>query len=144
MRTAYIGMGANLPSLAGPPAKTLAAAAARFASFGRITALSSLYSTEPVGYRDQPEFVNAVAAVETNLDSRELLDRLLAIELAFGRDRTSGIQNGPRPLDLDILLMGDLEVREAGLEIPHPRLGRQGICPHPAQRGCTAGRSSPP
>jgi len=122
MHMAYIGMGANLPSPAGPPERTLAAAAACFASFGRIAALSSLYSTEPVGYCDQPEFVNAVVAVETNLDSRELLDRLLAIELAFGRDRSSGIPNGPRTLDLDILLMGDLKVSEVGLEIPHPRL----------------------
>ncbi|HUN84386.1 MAG TPA: 2-amino-4-hydroxy-6-hydroxymethyldihydropteridine diphosphokinase [Terracidiphilus sp.] len=122
MHTAYIGMGANLPSLAGPPESTLAAAAIRFASLGHITARSSLYSTEPVGYRDQPKFVNAVVAVGTELAPHELLKRLLAIEFAFGRDRSAGIQYGPRTLDLDILVIGDLEVSEAGLEIPHPRL----------------------
>lgn len=122
MLTAYIGMGANLPSPAGPPQATLAAAAARFASLGRITARSSLYSTDPVGYADQPRFVNGVVGLETELAPRELLSRLLAIEHEFKRDRSSGIPNGPRTLDLDILLMGDLEVSEGGLEIPHPRL----------------------
>lgn len=122
MRTAYIGMGANLPSPSGSPETTLAAAAACVAPFGRITARSSLYSTEPVGYADQPRFVNGVVALETELAPRELLNRLFAMEGEFGRDRSSGIPNGPRTLDLDILFIGDLEVSEAGLEIPHPRL----------------------
>jgi 2-amino-4-hydroxy-6-hydroxymethyldihydropteridine diphosphokinase len=122
MHTAYIGMGANLHSWAGAPEATLTAAAVRLESLGRVTGRSSLYSTEPVGFADQPRFVNAVVALETELSPRELLDRLLKLEQEFGRDRSGGIENGPRTLDLDILLFGDIEISEPGLEIPHPRL----------------------
>jgi 2-amino-4-hydroxy-6-hydroxymethyldihydropteridine diphosphokinase len=125
MRTAYIGLGANLPSPAGPPEATLAAAISRLGSLGRITAKSSLYSTAPVGYGAQPRFVNAVVALETQLEARELLDALMAIERDFGRDREDAIPNGPRTLDLDILLLGDLQINEPGLEIPHPRLAKR-------------------
>jgi len=122
MRTALIGMGGNLPSLAGPPEATLAAAALRLESLGRLACRSSLYSTEPVGFAAQPRFVNAVVALETALSARELLVGLLAIEQEFGRDRTAGIANGPRTLDLDILLHGELEIDEPELTVPHPRL----------------------
>jgi 2-amino-4-hydroxy-6-hydroxymethyldihydropteridine diphosphokinase len=122
MGTAYIGMGGNLASWAGPPEATLAAAALRLESLGCVVSRSSLYSTEPMGFAEQPRFVNAVVALETELDPRKLLEGLLAIELEFGRDRSSGIANGPRTLDLDILLFGSLLISEPGLEIPHPRL----------------------
>jgi 2-amino-4-hydroxy-6-hydroxymethyldihydropteridine diphosphokinase len=122
MRTAYIGMGGNLASWAGVPENTLAAAALRLESLGRVVRRSSLYSTEPVGFADQPRFVNAVVALETDVEPRELLNGLLAIEQEFGRDRSAGFANGPRTLDLDILLFGDLEICEPGLDIPHPRL----------------------
>ena len=125
MRTAYIGMGANLASWAGAPEATLAAAALRLESLGRVVCRSSLYSTAPVGFAEQPRFVNAVVELETALEPRELLERLLAIEQEFGRDRAAGIANGPRTLDLDILLYGDLEIREQGLVIPHPRLSER-------------------
>ena len=125
MHTTYIGLGANLPSHAGPPQATLAAAVASLASIGRVTARSSLYSTEPVGYAEQPRFVNAAVALETNLTPRQLLDALLALERDFGRDRTNATPDGPRTLDLDILLFGDLSVSEPGLEIPHPRLAER-------------------
>lgn len=125
MRTAYIGMGGNLASWAGSPESTLAAAALRLQSLGHISARSSLYSTEPVGFTAQPRFLNAAVALETNLAPHELLDRLMAIEKDFGRDRSSGFVNGPRTLDLDILLFDDLIVREPGLEIPHPRLAER-------------------
>jgi 2-amino-4-hydroxy-6-hydroxymethyldihydropteridine diphosphokinase len=125
MRTAYIGMGGNLASWAGAPEATLAAAALRLESLGRVTSRSSLYSTAPVGFAAQPRFVNAVVALETELEPRELLDGLLAIEQEFGRDRAAGFANGPRTLDLDILLLGDLEIREPGLVIPHPRLAER-------------------
>ena len=125
MRTAYIGMGSNLASWAGAPEATLAAAALRLESLGRMVRRSSLYSTAPVGFAAQPRFVNTVLALETELAPRELLDGLLAIEQDFGRDRSAGIANGPRTLDLDILLLGDLEVREPGLVIPHPRLAER-------------------
>ena len=125
MRTVYIGMGSNLASWAGPPEATLSAAALRLESLGRLACRSSLYSTEPVGFAEQPRFVNAVVALETELEPRELLKGLLALEQEFGRDRSAGIANGPRTLDLDILLFGDLEVSEPGLEIPHPRLAER-------------------
>jgi 2-amino-4-hydroxy-6-hydroxymethyldihydropteridine diphosphokinase len=122
MRTAYIGMGGNLASWAGPPELTFVAAAVRLQSIGYITARSSLYSTEPVGFADQPRFVNAVVALATERAPRELLQRLMTIEKDFGRDRSTGLVNGPRSLDLDILLFDQFIVREPGLEIPHPRL----------------------
>jgi 2-amino-4-hydroxy-6-hydroxymethyldihydropteridine diphosphokinase len=122
MTLAYIALGANLPSPAGSPEAALAAAAQRLASLGRIAARSSLYSTVPVGFADQPRFLNAVLALETNLAPRDLLAALLAIERDFGRDRAASVPNGPRTLDLDILLYGDLILSEPGLEIPHPRL----------------------
>lgn len=125
MHTAYIGLGANLASHAGPPEATLVAAAERLASLGRIVARSSLYSTAPVGLAEQPRFLNAVIALETGLAPRTLLDRLLALEKDFGRDRSHGIPNGPRTLDLDILLLGDFVLHEAHLQLPHPRLAQR-------------------
>jgi 2-amino-4-hydroxy-6-hydroxymethyldihydropteridine diphosphokinase len=125
MAVAYIGLGSNMPSVAGSPAATLAAAAERIAALGPVIARSSVYSTTPVGYADQPRFLNAVVAIETRLSPRDLLISLLGIEREFGRDRASAIMNGPRTLDLDILLYGDLMVSESGLEIPHPRLAER-------------------
>jgi 2-amino-4-hydroxy-6-hydroxymethyldihydropteridine diphosphokinase len=125
MHTAFIGMGTNLASWAGAPEATLAAAVVRLESLGRITRRSSLYSTAPVGFAEQPRFVNAVVALETELGPRELLERLLAIEQEFGRNRAAGFANGPRTLDLDLLLFGDLEIREQDLAIPHPRLAER-------------------
>ena len=128
MSLAHIALGANLPSPAGPPEATLAAAAERLASLGSVVARSSLYSTAPVGAPagiDQPRFLNAVVALETTLAPFELLGAVLLIEHEFGRDRTGGVRNGPRTLDLDILLYGDLVLSEAGLEIPHPRFAQR-------------------
>jgi 2-amino-4-hydroxy-6-hydroxymethyldihydropteridine diphosphokinase len=127
MSTAYIGMGANLPSRAGPPEATLAEAASRLESIGRVVVRSSLYSTSPVGFTDQPHFLNAVVVLETELDPHALLEGLLRIEQEFGRDRSAGIRNGPRTLDLDILVFGDLRVSEPSLELPHPRMLERGF-----------------
>jgi 2-amino-4-hydroxy-6-hydroxymethyldihydropteridine diphosphokinase len=85
----------------------------------RLVARSPLYRTAPVGYADQPDFVNACALVETALAPRALLDGLLAIEQRHGRVR--GVPNGPRTLDLDIVLYGDRAIDEPGLKVPHPR-----------------------
>lgn len=115
-------MGGNLPSRVGPPQDTLTEAARRFVELGLITRSSHLYSTEPVGFADQPRFINAVIELITDLDPQQLLSALLAIEYEFGRERSAGMRNGPRTLDLDILLYGDAIIREPGLEIPHPRL----------------------
>jgi 2-amino-4-hydroxy-6-hydroxymethyldihydropteridine diphosphokinase len=118
-------MGANLASWAGAPEATLAAAALRLESLGRVVCRSSLYSTAPVGFAEQPRFVNAVVELETELEPRTLLKGLLAIEQEFGRDRAAGFANGPRSLDLDILLLGENVISEPGLEIPHPRLAER-------------------
>lgn len=116
--TAYIALGANLDDPVAQVRTGLAALAALPRT--RLLACSSLYRTAPVGYADQPDFINAVAAVETTLNPRELLDQLLAIELKHGRVRK--FANAPRTLDLDVLLYGDVELHEDGLTIPHPRL----------------------
>jgi 2-amino-4-hydroxy-6-hydroxymethyldihydropteridine diphosphokinase len=85
----------------------------------KIVARSRLHRTRPVGYADQPDFVNAMVLVETSLEPRPLLDALLEIEKMHGRVRT--IPNGPRSLDLDIILYGDRVISEPGLTVPHPR-----------------------
>lgn len=127
MELAYIGMGANVASPAGPPESTLAAAVQRLGTLGTVVCRSSLYSTAPVGFAHQPRFVNAVVGLETALEPRPLLDALLRIERAFGRDRSRALRNGPRPLDLDLLLVGSAVVHEPGLELPHPRLHERGF-----------------
>jgi 2-amino-4-hydroxy-6-hydroxymethyldihydropteridine diphosphokinase len=116
--TAYIALGANLEDPAAQVSAGLAAVAALPQT--RLIARSSLYRSAPVGYADQPDFVNAVAALETALAPRALLDALLAIERAQGRVRT--FANAPRKLDLDMLLYDDLQIRERGLTVPHPRM----------------------
>ena len=125
MQLVYIGMGSNRASQAGNPEATLVAAAVRLGSLGRLVARSSLYFTEPVGFAEQPRFLNAVVELETQLGPRELLDGLLQIEKEFGRDRSAGIRYGPRTLDLDILVFGDQRISESGLEIPHPRMSER-------------------
>ena len=89
-----------------------------------MVAVSSFRETDPVGYLDQPRFLNAVAALETALEPRALLDRLLAIELELGRTR-EGPRFGPRTVDLDLLLYGDRVIDEPGLVVPHPRLAER-------------------
>jgi 2-amino-4-hydroxy-6-hydroxymethyldihydropteridine diphosphokinase len=125
MSLATIALGANLPSPAGPPDAALAAVLPLLASNGRIAARSSLYSTAPVGFADQPRFLNAVVALSTDLPPRILLDALLSIERHFGRDRSAALPNGPRTLDLDLLFYGDLVLSEFDLELPHPRLAQR-------------------
>ena len=85
-----------------------------------LQARSRLYRTKPWGVLDQPDFVNAVASLETALAPLDLLGALFAIEARAGRVRS--VRYGPRVLDLDVLLYGDSAVHESGLEIPHPRL----------------------
>jgi 2-amino-4-hydroxy-6-hydroxymethyldihydropteridine diphosphokinase len=120
MRRAYVALGANLGDR---EATIRAALAALDAADGvRVTAVSSLTETDPVGYLDQPRFLNGAAALETTLPPRQLLDLLLAVERRFGRIRDGVPPQGPRTLDLDLLLYGDAELEEPGLRIPHPRL----------------------
>ena len=81
--------------------------------------VSSLYETEPIGFREQAWFLNLAAEFETELPPQQLLGRMQKIEMAMGRTRA--IENGPRTIDIDILLFGDLVMKTEGLEIPHPR-----------------------
>ena len=119
MTRAYVGLGANL----GDRERTLREAVdALGAEEGiEVAAVSTLRETDPVGVGEQPRFLNGVAALETSLGARELLDRLFAVEQRFGRVRFPG-EHGPRTLDLDLLLYGDETIDEPGLALPHPRM----------------------
>jgi 2-amino-4-hydroxy-6-hydroxymethyldihydropteridine diphosphokinase len=90
-----------------------------------VVRVSTLRNTDPVGFLDQPQFLNGVAELETGLSPRMLLDALLEVERAFGRNRGASPSQGPRTLDLDLLLYGDGTVEEPGLEVPHPRVGER-------------------
>lgn len=122
MPVVYIGLGSNL----GDRAETIQRAleSLRRDPEIEVDAVSSLRETDPVGYTDQPHFVNGVAALRTDLSPRALLERLLAVELELGRVRT-GPRYGPRAIDLDLLLYGSEKVDEPGLKIPHPRLAER-------------------
>jgi 2-amino-4-hydroxy-6-hydroxymethyldihydropteridine diphosphokinase len=94
----------------------------RLAEYGRVTARSALYRTEPVGYADQPVFVNAAVLLETDLAPLALLEALLAIERSFGRDRAAGPPKGPRTLDLDLILYDESVLDGPALTLPHPAM----------------------
>jgi 2-amino-4-hydroxy-6-hydroxymethyldihydropteridine diphosphokinase len=116
--TAFVGVGANL----GEPESQVRLAIAALGSFPatRLLAASALYRSEPIGVGDQPEFVNAVAKIETGLSARALLGELLATENRFGRKRE--YPGAARTLDLDLLLYGDQLIAEPDLLVPHPRM----------------------
>jgi 2-amino-4-hydroxy-6-hydroxymethyldihydropteridine diphosphokinase len=120
MATAFVGIGSNL----GDPERQIASALEQLAAEEgiQLVAISTLRETEPVGYLDQPNFLNGAAQVETELPPRELLERLLAIESRLGRVRGDGPRFGPRTIDLDLLVYGDEAIDEPGLTVPHPRL----------------------
>ena len=117
MVTAYIGLGANL----GDRETNIEQALSELARLDcRLLKVSSIYETAPVGFSDQPDFLNAVAEIETDLEPRELLAALDTIERRIGREET--FKWGPRIIDLDILLYGDQILSEDNLEIPHPEM----------------------
>lgn len=125
LHKSYIGLGANLPSVAGAPADTIRAAILRLNDLGSVGKQSAYYRTRPITYVEQPSFVNAVAELDTTLEPEELLAGLLRIEREFGRDRSAGPVKGPRTLDLDLLLVDDLEIRTPTLVVPHPELANR-------------------
>jgi 2-amino-4-hydroxy-6-hydroxymethyldihydropteridine diphosphokinase len=116
---AYVGLGANLGDRAATLTRAIDLLAERPAI--DVVAVSSFRETDPVGYLDQPRFLNAAVAVETSLTPLALLAMLLEVERELGRVR-EGPRYGPRTVDLDLLLMDDLVLDEPGLELPHPRL----------------------
>jgi 2-amino-4-hydroxy-6-hydroxymethyldihydropteridine diphosphokinase len=115
---AFVGLGANLEN----PLLQVTQALTELDAIEHTSVLgaSSLYRTAPVGYADQPDFINAVARLRTSLSPRELLEALHVIENRHARRRS--IRNAPRTLDLDLLVYGTLVVREEGLIVPHPRM----------------------
>jgi 2-amino-4-hydroxy-6-hydroxymethyldihydropteridine diphosphokinase len=117
---AYVGLGSNL----GDREETLRGAVGALAADPdvEVVAVSTLRDTVPVGLVDQPRFLNGVAVLETGLPPRRLLRLLLEVEGSFGRDRAAVPPQGPRTLDLDLLLYDGARIEEEGLQIPHPRL----------------------
>lgn len=121
-RPAYIGIGSNLN---GPVEQVETA----FGLLGelpdsRLVARSSLYRSAPFGGVEQPDFVNAVAALETQLDARSLLEQLQHIEQSRGRER-GGQRWGPRVIDLDLLVYDDVVIDEPDLTVPHPGIAER-------------------
>jgi 2-amino-4-hydroxy-6-hydroxymethyldihydropteridine diphosphokinase len=119
MPRAYVGLGSNLGDR-----ERMIWGAVHMLTFNpevEVAAVSSIRETEPVELLDQPPFLNAAAAVDTELAPRALLDLLLTVERELGRTRV-GPRFGPRTIDLDLLLYGDEILEEAGLTVPHPRL----------------------
>ena len=120
LTVAAVGLGGNLGDVAATLHEALHALDGLPGT--RLARASRLYRTPAWGNTAQPDFVNAAALLETQLDVRDLLDALLDIERRFGRDREHGERWGPRTLDLDLLLYGDAVIDEPGLRVPHPHL----------------------
>ncbi|MEN9904844.1 MAG: hypothetical protein RLZZ555_1409 [Pseudomonadota bacterium] len=118
--TAYVALGANLGDARATVSDAIAALAGLPGT--RLLQASSLYRTAP-WEASGPDFINAVAAIETTLGAHELLRALQALELQAGRERT--YRNAPRTLDLDMLLYGEAVIDTADLIVPHPRLGKR-------------------
>lgn len=114
---AYIGLGSNL----GDAIANIRTAVARLSEIAHLCACSSFYQTKPWGYLDQPDFINAVAAIETNNSPYQLQEQLSEIEKSMGREKTS-VRWGPRLIDLDILTFDDLQIEHINLTIPHPQM----------------------
>lgn len=119
---AAVALGSNLPSRFGGREGNLREAVRRLDAVGRVVAVSSFYDTEPVGYTEQPRFLNAAALVDTELPPVKVLRALLEIERAMGRDRSATESKGPRVIDLDLLLQGDEVMQSGELVLPHPAM----------------------
>ncbi|HYW08828.1 MAG TPA: 2-amino-4-hydroxy-6-hydroxymethyldihydropteridine diphosphokinase [Longimicrobium sp.] len=111
-----LGLGGNV----GDPARQIAAAIDELGAVVTVTALSSVYRTEPVGFAGQPDFLNLVLVGRTTLEPEALLDATQEVERAMGRVRT--FRNAPRPIDIDVLAYGERIIRTARLTVPHPAL----------------------
>ena len=123
----YIGLGSNL----GESSAQLRLALLDLDQLPgtRVLSQSSFYRSAPVGFLDQPDFVNATAKLSTNLTPQQLLTELLKIERRYGRERT--FANAPRTLDLDVLLYGELQIDEPALTVPHPQMHKRAFVLQP-------------
>jgi 2-amino-4-hydroxy-6-hydroxymethyldihydropteridine diphosphokinase len=126
-RAVFIGLGSNMGDKKANLRRALKEIEER--GLGMISGQSSLYLTEPVGMKDQEDFINAAAVIETDSDLKDLLDELLDIEKSMGRERRE--KDGPRIIDIDILLSGHETFKEEGLDIPHPEIAKRGFVLHP-------------
>jgi 2-amino-4-hydroxy-6-hydroxymethyldihydropteridine diphosphokinase len=125
---AAIALGSNLNSEFGDREANLREAVRRVGELGEVKAVSSFYDTEPVGYREQPRFLNGAMLLETELGPVELMRKLLVVERAMGRirggrERDGAVTKGPRVIDLDLLLYGDRVLWSDELTLPHPAMG---------------------
>jgi 2-amino-4-hydroxy-6-hydroxymethyldihydropteridine diphosphokinase len=116
MTPAYIGLGSNL----GDREANIGTAMRLLSQRSPVLVTSSLYEAEPEGYKDQPDFLNGVACIDTDIAAGELMKVLTGIEARMGRQRT--FAGAPRLIDLDLLFYGGAIIRQPGLEVPHPRL----------------------
>jgi 2-amino-4-hydroxy-6-hydroxymethyldihydropteridine diphosphokinase len=113
---AAIALGSNL----GDREQTLRTAVERLETFGNVVVTSAFYDTEPVGFAEQPRFLNAVTLLDTTLAPIDLLREMLRIEREMGRNRENAVKNGPRVIDLDLLLVGNVVMETEELVLPHP------------------------
>ena len=120
---AYVGLGSNLGDREATIRRAVELLGERPGV--EVVAVSTLRDTDPVGYEDQPRFLNGAVALEVDLPPRALLEELLAVERELGRDRPHETRWGPRTIDLDLLLYGEETVDEPGLTVPHPRLAER-------------------
>ena len=117
---AAVALGSNLESGFGDRAGNLREAIERIRTLGEVRVVSSFYDTEPVGYLSQPRFLKGALLLETGLAPLELMHGLLAVELAMGRERV--VAKGPRVIDLDLLLFGNVVMESEELVLPHPAM----------------------
>ena len=119
---AAIALGSNLESRFGDREANMREAVRRIRALGEVRAVSSFFDTEPVGYLAQPRFLNGALVLETELGPVELLRGLLGVERAMGRERDGAVAKGPRLIDLDLLLYGDVVMATEELTLPHPEM----------------------
>jgi 2-amino-4-hydroxy-6-hydroxymethyldihydropteridine diphosphokinase len=119
---AAVALGSNLKSWFGDREANLLEAVECIRALGEVKAVSSFYDTEPVGYQSQPRFLNAALLLETELGPLELMRKLLAAERAMGRERVGVVAKGPRVIDLDLLLYGQVVMTTEELVLPHPAM----------------------
>jgi len=117
---AAVALGSNLKSTFGDREANLREAIRQIGALGKVQAVSSFYDTEPVGYLDQPTFLNGALLLRTDLTPQALLAGLLAVERAMGRERL--VAKGPRIIDLDLLLYDDVVLVKEDLTLPHPEM----------------------
>jgi 2-amino-4-hydroxy-6-hydroxymethyldihydropteridine diphosphokinase len=121
-KLAAIALGSNLGSKFGDREANLWEAVERLRELGEVKAVSSVYDTEPMGYMEQPRFLNAAVLLETSLEPVNLMRALLGVEQAMGRERVGAVAKGPRVIDLDLLLYGAVVMNTTELTLPHPEM----------------------